>query len=67
MSPAVVEVCNHVTLDNIPMWLLLFSLFGTTAQASWIDIDTPLDKRTTVSFVDGTTYELVRKTDASGA
>lgn len=29
-------------------------------QAGWIDMDTPLDKRTTKSFIDGTTYQLVR-------
>jgi hypothetical protein len=29
------------------------------ASANWIDIETPLDKRTTTSFIDGTVYELV--------
>lgn len=29
------------------------------AQAGWIDPDTPKEKRTTKSFVDGTVYDLV--------
>lgn len=47
--------------------LLLLLQWGDDhgAEASWIDIDTPLEKRTTTSFVDGATYELVRK-HASG-
>jgi hypothetical protein len=31
------------------------------ASADWIDSDTPLNKRTTKSQVDGTTYHLVSK------
>jgi hypothetical protein len=33
--------------------------FSQVIRAGWIDMDTPLDKRTTKSFVDGTTYQLV--------
>jgi hypothetical protein len=29
------------------------------ASANWIDIETPLDKRTTPSLVDGSVYHLV--------
>jgi hypothetical protein len=29
-------------------------------QAGWIDIDTPVEKRTTISKIDGTIYQLVR-------
>ena len=43
------------------IFLIVGLVFLTNAaEASWIDIDTPLNKRTTVSFVDHTTYELVR-------
>jgi hypothetical protein len=34
--------------------------FTQVVRAGWIDMDTPLAKRTTKSFVDGTTYQLVR-------
>jgi hypothetical protein len=34
--------------------------FTQIVTAGWIDVDTPLGKRTTTSFVDGTTYQLVR-------
>jgi hypothetical protein len=30
------------------------------ARAGWIDIETPLNKRTTTSLIDGTEYHLVR-------
>lgn len=30
-----------------------------TSSADWVDTDTPLDKRTTTSLIDGTTYHLV--------
>ena len=29
-------------------------------QAAWIDMDTPVEKRTTISKIDGTIYQLVR-------
>ena len=29
------------------------------AEAGFIDMDTPLDRRTATSFVDGTVYDLV--------
>lgn len=44
----------------VSLRLLLFLGLLTLASAGWIDTDTPLDKRTTTSFVDGTTYHLVR-------
>ena len=40
--------------------LLLITLCISGASADWIDMDTPLDKRTTTSLVDGSTYHLVR-------
>jgi hypothetical protein len=43
-------------------WIILTYLLITEIHAGWIDIDTPLDKRTTVSMIDGTTYQLVRFT-----
>jgi hypothetical protein len=33
---------------------------GANGNNSWIDIETPLKKRTTKSLVDGSTYHLVR-------
>jgi len=38
-----------------------FSFFVsiTSVLGDWIDIDTPKDKRTTTSFIDGTEYELI--------
>jgi hypothetical protein len=32
---------------------------GANGNNSWIDIETPLQKRTTKSLVDGSTYHLV--------
>lgn len=47
---------------SVPFGLIVVLLWSCySAEASWIDSDTPLDKRTTVSFVDGTEYELVRE------
>jgi hypothetical protein len=50
--------------DKVP--LLLFSLLvvallpdAAFSGADFIDTDTPLDKRTTTSLVDGTVYHLV--------
>ena len=41
--------------------LLLFTqLLVGVVQAGWIDIDTPVDQRTTISKIDGTIYQLVR-------
>jgi hypothetical protein len=40
--------------------LLLTQLLVVIVQAGWIDIDTPVDKRTTISKIDGTVYQLVR-------
>jgi len=41
----------------------LFLILGNLSltKAGWIDPDTPEDKRTTRSFVDGTVYDLVRQ------
>lgn len=41
-------------------FIIIFSIIVRTTNATWIDMDTPLDKRTTKSLVDGTTYDLVR-------
>lgn len=40
--------------------ILLLVLQIAASFSGWIDPDTPLDKRTTRSFIDGTTYHLVR-------
>ena len=40
--------------------LLLTQFLIVIVQAGWIDTDTPLDKRTTISKIDGTVYQLVR-------
>lgn len=39
--------------------LLLWWILVATTNAGFIDMDTPLDKRTTTSLVDGTIYHLV--------
>ena len=39
-------------------WLLLLGVVNPI-HGGWIDVDTPEDKRTVRSFVDGTVYELV--------
>ena len=39
---------------------LLTQFLMVIVQAGWIDIDTPIDKRTTISKIDGTIYQLVR-------
>ena len=44
----------------LPRFALLLALQAFTCQCGWIDPDTPLDKRTTTSFIDGTVYHLVR-------
>ncbi len=41
-------------------WLAAIVLSTTSSvQAGWVDEDTPEDKRTTLSLIDGTEYELV--------
>jgi hypothetical protein len=39
--------------------LLVVSMLLSSTLGGWIDSDTPLDKRTTTSLVDGSTYQLV--------
>jgi hypothetical protein len=39
--------------------LALAALGVQSVSAGFIDMDTPLDKRTTTSFVDGSVYHLV--------
>lgn len=39
--------------------LLLCLTMARIANAGFVDMDTPLDKRTTTSLVDGTVYHLV--------
>jgi len=41
------------------MLTLLFLSLAIVAEGGWVDPDTPLDKRTTKSIVDGSTYDLV--------
>ena len=47
-------VCFGVNL----LWLMLLASLHPV-DSGWIDEDTPQDKRTTTSLVDGTTYHLV--------
>jgi hypothetical protein len=51
-----------VPTKMILVQLLLLSVTLQIQQitGSFIDMDTPIDKRTTASFVDGTEYQLVR-------
>lgn len=44
----------------VRMIQLFFMIQLPLVMASWIDIDTPLEKYTTQSLVDGTIYHLVR-------
>jgi hypothetical protein len=50
---------------HIARQLKLIALVVQSVSAGFIDMDTPLDKRTTTSMVDGTVYHLVssRKTN----
>ena len=41
--------------------LSLIALVVQSVSAGFIDMDTPLDKRTTTSLVDGTVYHLVSR------
>jgi hypothetical protein len=45
-------LCQYVTL--------IVTQFLVCTRADWIDIDTPINKRTTKSKIDGTVYQLVR-------
>jgi hypothetical protein len=47
---------RNVTIGSLLLTLVIFR----TSSASFIDIETPLEKRTTTSLIDGTTYHLVR-------
>ena len=38
---------------------LIISNHVRTIKAGWIDVDTPQEKYTTKSFIDGSTYNLV--------
>lgn len=50
-----------MTLSTSISWGLVVSLLlAQCASGSFIDMDTPLEKRTTKSLIDGSTYELVR-------
>lgn len=49
-SSSCVIIRSVLLLCNVAIW-------GTNAE--WIDIDTPLDKRTTTSLIDKTVYHLV--------
>ena len=54
-----VRRCPEVSFRSLALVLTLASLLPV-ARAGFIDIETPLDRRTTTSQVDGTTYHLVR-------
>ena len=44
--------------------LLVLAVMGLrVATAEFIDMDTPLDKRTETSLIDGSTYHLVSSSD----
>jgi hypothetical protein len=45
--------------------VLTLATLAPVVNAGWIDIETPLDRRTTTSLVDGTVYHLVRTVDYS--
>lgn len=51
---------NKMVVLQCGMLLIIQLLMVVTVHAGWIDIDTPVDKRTTISKVDGTVYQLVR-------
>jgi hypothetical protein len=54
-----------LTFKRQPLSSVLgLALLVQSIQGGWIDIDTPLDKRTTKSFVDKTEYELVSRSKA---
>lgn len=50
---------SGVGLPGFQMLTLLFLSLAIVAEGGWVDPDTPLDKRTTKSIVDGSTYDLV--------
>jgi hypothetical protein len=50
------EVISSRVLASV---LVVASLIPMVS-AGWIDMETPLDKRTTTSFIDGSEYHLVR-------
>jgi hypothetical protein len=45
-------------LKRLVLWVL--SLIVGQVSAGFIDMDTPLDARTTKSLIDGSVYDLVR-------
>ena len=45
-------------LKRLDLWVL--SLIVGQVSAGFIDMDTPLDARTTKSLIDGSVYDLVR-------
>jgi hypothetical protein len=48
-------------LSRAQQMVLMVALSLVLVSAEWVDIETPLDKRTTTSRVDGTVYHLVRR------
>ena len=36
-----------------------YLVFGILVEAGWVDPDTPIERRTMKSLIDGTTYNLV--------
>ena len=47
-------------MQRLLQTLTVLAAAPTLISAGWIDMETPLNKRTTKSLVDGTTYHLVR-------
>jgi hypothetical protein len=54
-----VQKSGHVVRGSLVLQLMLAALGLEGVSAGFIDMDTPLDKRTTTSFVDKSTYHLV--------
>jgi hypothetical protein len=52
--------CPEVSSIRLLTLVVTLASLLPVARAGWIDIETPLDKRTTTSLVDGTEYTLVR-------
>jgi hypothetical protein len=50
----------YFSLSLMVLFLVVCSNNIEITASEWIDVDTPLDKRTTTSLVDGSIYHLVR-------
>jgi hypothetical protein len=61
-----VRKSGHVVRGSLVLPLVLAALGLQGVSAGFVDMDTPFDKRTTTSFVDGSTYHLVSLCWAAG-